>query len=43
MWANLWLFIADWFGNHGLPTIAGFCGGLAGAFVLMRLSKRKRE
>jgi len=43
VWADLWLTIADWFGSHGLPTIAGFCGGVAGACAFGWLSKRKRQ
>jgi len=40
-WSQVWLFVADWLTVHGLPTMAGFIGGLVGAEVRLRWSRRK--
>jgi len=41
--SQLWLFVADWFGTHSAPTIAGFIGGLVAVEVRERWRARKEK
>jgi hypothetical protein len=41
-WSAL-LVIADWFVNHGVPTMAGFLGGLVGAEVHHRWRSKRAD